>query len=436
MKLFPSTKDRVFLCLAAALVLSVAFAGMAQNGATEAIAGYSTPTGCPATNYPPGISPCSSNGMAEPAGDTFANDQASFEEQETIADGLGPVYNDKSCVNCHQNPVSGGISQITELRVGHTDSSGRFVNPTISINDGASSIPNRSLVNDRAICPQAQERTPGTETIATFRTSLNTLGDGYVESIDSNTLAALSNQEFNQSGGRIAGEFIQVPVLESPGQIRGGRFGWKDQQASLLSFSSDAYINEMGITNRLNATDTTSVCKTTSDPEDSTDDVGMQDIDHFAQFMRATKVPPRDTALANTFDAVTGHNLFVQIGCAICHQESLTTAPAGTVINGGAYTVPAALGSKIIHPFSDFLLHNVGTGDGIQQNGPADTANKMRTAPLWGVRSRDRLMHDGESLTRNNAILRHGGEANFVINNYRNLSTSQKNQLITFLNSL
>lgn len=440
MQLFPSTssttKDRTFFCLAAALVFSVVFAGSAQNGATPAPAGYTTPAGCPTGTMPPGIGPCASNGMAEPTGDTFAQDQASFEEQETIADGLGPVYNDKSCVNCHQNPVSGGISQITELRAGHTDSHGNFVNPTISINDGASSIPNRSLVNDRAICPQAQERTPGSETITTFRTSLNTLGDGFVEAIDSNTLAAIPRQQFNQSGGRIAGEFIQVPVLEAPGQIRGGRFGWKDQQASLLSFSSDAYINEMGVTNRLNPTDTTSVCKTTSDPEDPTDDIGMQDIDHFAQFMRATNVPPRDTALANTSDAITGHNLFVQVGCSLCHIESLTTAPAGTVINGGAYTVPVALGNKIIHPFSDFLLHNVGTGDGILQNGPADTARKIRTAPLWGMRSRGRLMHDGESLTRNDAILRHAGEAGFVINNYRNLTTTQKNQLITFLNSL
>jgi CxxC motif-containing protein (DUF1111 family) len=128
--------------------------------------------------------------------------------------------------------------------------------------------------------------------------------------------------------------------------------------------------------------------------------------------------------------------LFSAIGCNICHLTSITTAPTGTVINGGAFTVPAALGSKVIHPYSDFLLHNVGTGDGIVQNGPPDTANKMRTAPLWGSRTRDRLMHDGESLTRNDAILRHAGEATAVINNYRSLSTNQKNQLITFLNSL
>jgi len=106
------------------------------------------------------------------------------------------------------------------------------------------------------------------------------------------------------------------------------------------------------------------------------------------------------------------------------------------VINCGAFTVPAALGNKVIHPFGDFLLHNVGTGDGIVQNGGQSTRNKLRTPPLWGVRTRGRLMHDGQTLNRNEAILRHAGEATGVINNYRNLTTSQKNQLIRFLNSL
>ena len=152
--------------------------------------------------------------------------------------------------------------------------------------------------------------------------------------------------------------------------------------------------------------------------------------------MRATQAPPRDTALAATADAQTGATLFHNIGCDICHVSSITTSPAGTVINGGAFTVPAALGNKIIHPFSDFLLHNVGTGDGIVQNGGQATANKLRTVPLWGLRNKSRLMHDGATFTRNNAILRHAGEANGVITNYINLSTTQKNQLITFLQSL
>ena len=109
---------------------------------------------------------------------------------------------------------------------------------------------------------------------------------------------------------------------------------------------------------------------------------------------------------------------------------------AGTVINGGRLTVPAALGDKTIHPFSDFLLHNIGTGDGIVQNGPPTTRNKLRTAPLWGLRTRNQFMHDGQSLTLNGAILRHAGEAQAVISSYRRLTDARRAQLITFLRSL
>ena len=356
----------------------------------------------------------------------FDANKAAFEERETVEGGLGPVYNAQACAECHQNPVTGAISQVTELRAGHNDSFGNFVD-----------APGGSLINDRAIDASIQERVPGAETVRTFRTSLNALGDGYVECIDSNTLHAIATNQPSQSGGRISGRFIQVPVLEAAGNVRGGRFGWKNQHASLLSFSADAYLNEMGITSRLVPNENTSMGRSVAafdkvrDPEDT-----GNDIDAFAAFMRATKAPPRDTALAATPDAQIGSGLFDQVGCNICHVRAITTAPPGTVINGGAFTVPAALGNKRIRPFGDFLLHDVGTGDGIVQNGGQATRNELRTAPLWGVRTRDRLMHDGDSLTRNEAILRHAGEATGVINDYRALSTDQKNQLVTFLNSL
>ena len=418
----------IILCVVA-LAAAGAIVGIAQSG-TPAPAAYATPDFNDVGTRVSSVS----NGFTDNA--TFSADQEVFQEVDDIANGLGPVYNSRSCAECHNTPNVGGTSQVSELRVGHTDSFGNFVNPTIPINDGANSIPNRSLVNDRSICPQAAERVPGTETIQAFRATTNVLGDGFVEAIDSNTLLAIANNQPGQSGGQFAGQFIQVPVAEANGALRGGRFGWKNQQASLLSFAGDAYVNEQGITNRLNPTDTTTVCKTTTDPEDTTGSDGLADIDHFARFMRASQAPPRDTALAATSDAQTGASLFHAIGCDICHVSSITTAPAGTVINGGAFTVPAALGNKIIHPYSDFLLHDVGTGDGIVQNGGQSTANKMRTTPLWGLRTKSRLMHDLSTFTRNNAILEHGGEATFVINNYRSLSTTQKNQLITFLQSL
>src|SRR5262245_12628216 len=359
------------------------------------------------------------NGMVDQA--THDADRDVFAEQEQIADGLGPVYNSQSCGECHQNPVTGGISQITELRAGHFNGL-NFVD-----HHGG------SLINDRSINANFQERVLGGNEVRTFRTSLNTLGDGFIEAIDSNTLVAIANGQ----SASLRGTFIQVPVLESPGSIRGARFGWKNQHASLISFSADAYLNEMGITSPLQPTENTSngnsvaSIDTVPDPEDD-----GEDIEIFARFMRATKAPPRDAALAATADAVTGAAIFDAIGCDICHVPSIVTVAPGTSINGGEFIVPAALGNKRIRPFSDFLLHNVGTGDGIVQNGGQGTRNQLRTPPLWGMRSRDRLMHDGETLTRNEAILRHFGQANPVINNYILLSDNQKNQLITFLNSL
>jgi CxxC motif-containing protein (DUF1111 family) len=225
-------------------------------------------------------------------------------------------------------------------------------------------------------------------------------------------------------------------VLEAPGQNRIGRFGWKDQHSSLLSFIGDAYLNEMGVTNRLRPVDETTIGKVTADPEDVPDDLGLADIDHFAQFVRGTKAPPRDTDLAAGADAQVGHALFERIGCNLCHVQTITTAPPGTVINGGTFAVPGALGNKIIHPYGDFLLHDIGTGDGIVQAGPQDTANKLRTAPLWGLRTRPRLMHDHASLTLESAIERHKGEAEDVTERFFDLTEAQKRQLFTFLNSL
>jgi CxxC motif-containing protein (DUF1111 family) len=416
----PHTIVLVLVAAAAAYLTAFSVAVEGQTGVTEAPTGFDNLT----------------NGFTTQA--QFDADRATFEERDEIADGLGPVYNAQSCAECHQSPVTGAGSQVSELRAGHRDVFGNFVD-----------APGGSLINDRAINAAIQERVPGTETVRTFRMSTNALGDGFVEAINSNTLIAIANAQPGQSGGAITGHFIQVPVLEAPGSVRGGRFGWKNQNSSLLSFSADAYLNEVGITNRLLLTENTSMGNsvaafdTVSDSTPCDDGSGRicgedpeQDIEAFARFMRSTKAPPRDAALAATADAVAGSNLFNAIGCNICHVTSITTSSPGTIINGGALTVAAALGNKIIHPYGDFLLHDIGTGDGIVQNGGQATRNELRTQPLWGVRTHDRHMHDGESLTFNEAILRHAGEATFVTNNYRFLSTTQQNQLITFLKSL
>ena len=401
------------------------------------------------------------NGMTDDA--THAADQAKFEETEAISDGLGPLYNAQSCRECHQNPVSGGSSQISELRVGHRGPDGKFVNPDIPIARGTEIIKGRTLVNDRAICPnnafpasEIQERVPDSEKIRTFRVSLNLLGDGFVEAVPDQTFVDLAREQCQKNHKEICGQVLYVPVLEAPGQTAVGRFGWKDQHASLLSFSADAYLNEMGITSRLQPDEVTSLCNTASEPNDKPGSDGLSDIDHFARFVRATEAPARDAQLAQTTNARHGAELFDKVGCDICHVQTLTTAPAGTRVNGGAYTLAPALGGKQFHPYGDFLLHNVGTGDGIvvamlEHYGKRmyqtswknlsipefnNTANKIRTAPLWGVRLHSRLMHDGASTTLLDAILRHHGEAEHVTKKFEKLKPAEKEALLEFLYSL
>ena len=402
-----------------------------------------------------------SNGLADDA--THEADQMRFEEVELVSDGLGPLYNAQSCRECHQSPVSGAASQVAELRVGHQGPDGHFRNPEIPIAHGTEVISGRSLVNDRAICPNAafpdkeiQERVPETETIRTFRLSLSLLGDGFVEAVADKTLIDLAEQQCKSSHRKICGQVLEVPIVEAPGQMSVGRFGWKDQHASLLSFAGDAYLNEMGITNRIQPDEVTNLCNAHSEPNDTPGPDGLSDIDHFARFIRATKAPARDSQLANGTAAKKGEGLFDKIGCATCHVETLTTAPAGTKINGGTFTIPAALGSVTFHPWGDFLMHDVGTGDGILQatrehygkrvfqmmsdylskQDFESSRNKIRTSPLWGVRLRPRLMHDGESLTLRDAIMRHRGEAVHVSQKFEKLKGEDQEAIIEFLKSL
>src|SRR3989440_1594048 len=212
----------------------------------------------------------------------------------------------------------------------------------------------------------------------------------------------------------------------------------------------------MGIPSRLFPDEVTTLGNTVSEPNNTTDSSGLADIDRFPRFMRAAKAPARDTLLAATPAARRGSELFDAIGCATCHVRTLVTAAAGTVINGGTDTIPSALGEKVFHPFGDFLLHDIGTGDGIvmampEHYGPAvykvlwrefsidsvgRTRNKMRTAPLWGVRLRPRLMHDEGSLALRDAIGRHRGEASGTSKRFRKLTRSDQEAIIAFLQSL
>jgi CxxC motif-containing protein (DUF1111 family) len=475
------------LLIAGALVLGLTppSRGQAPAQATEALTGFDD----------------QSNGFSDP--ERRQADQKFFGEVERIApDGLGPLYNAQSCRECHQTPVSGAASQITELRVGHVEAHGLFQNPEIPINHGSEVIKDRTLINDRAICPEIQEHVPDTETVRTNRLVTSTLGDGYVEAISDETLLRIRKQQCKGSHGRICGQAVRVPVPESEGPDRIGRFGWKDQHASLLAFAADAYLNEMGVTSSLQKAEVTTTCNpavaTTlpnNDPSKITEpnslpdpkDNNLEDIEHFASFMRSLKAPARDQSIATGSDVKRGAELFDKIGCGSCHVKTIVTgkSPASS---GGAGLHPEALENRTIHPFSDFLLHDIGTGDGIavalvehfgrellekrfRQEGGAEAKepkekiedecsesyqtavaegekhpkllrdtlcarNKIRTAPLWGLRLRSRLMHDGNSVTLDDAIRRHRGEAAHVSEHFLKLKLADQKAVLAFLQSL
>ncbi len=355
---------------------------------------------------------------------SFNDDRFLFEEVETVADGLGPVYNADSCASCHQSVVTGGSSQVAEHRTGHLEAE-RFFEST-----------GGSLIQSRATNAEIVEHVSFEDDIRTFRLSTNTLGNGFVECIANSTLLAIRDR---QPPG-LRGTPLIASVLEANGLARIGRFGWKSQHASLESFSADAYVNEMGITSPFFPEENTSSglfvgFGTPYDPVRDPEDDGT-DVVAFADFMRSTKAPPRGPITA---DVEAGEQWFADVGCAGCHVPSIVTAAPGTAINGGTFIVPDALGNKIIHPYSDFLLHDVGTGDGIPVLPTAElqsTANQMRTAPLWGLRTRNRLMHDGLTSTAQEAIFRHAGQARGVTSAYRRLPADKQRQLLAFLASL
>jgi CxxC motif-containing protein (DUF1111 family) len=297
---------------------------------------------------------------------------------------------------------------------------------------------------------------------------------------------------------------VKVPVAESEGPDRIGRFGWKDQHASLLAFAADAYLNEMGITNGLQKTEVTTTCNPpvatsipNNDPTKITEpnslpdptDNNLEDIDHFASFMRSLKAPARDHTTAVASDEKHGAELFTNIGCASCDVPTIVTgkSPAGPA---GPGLHANALENRTIHPYSDFLLHDVGTGDGIaialveqfgrerlekrlrQETTAAGEAkessgktedecsesyqsavaegekqpkllrdalcarNKIRTAPLWGLRLRSRLMHDGNSVQLVEAIQRHKGEAAHVTEQFLRLKPWDQKARVALLQSL
>jgi CxxC motif-containing protein (DUF1111 family) len=341
-----------------------------------------------------------------------------FKEVEEAGEGLGPLFNGRGCAECHNVPAVGGITPMTEMRAGHRDADGKFHVVGFTTLFQMFSIPDH----------RCQAVMPAEVNVIARRMPIPLFGAGLVEAVPDEALLALEDP-FDRDRDGISGRAAIVTDVAT-GQRRVGRFGWKAQIATLLTFSGDAYTNEMGITNDmfplepLGGISQTRLreCDLVKDPEDAVDPrTGKRAIDNFEAFMKFLAPIPRGTI---TEEVRAGEQVFTTLGCASCHTPALTTGANAS----------AALNRKTLALFSDLLLHDVGTGDGIEQE--AAQQNEIRTPALWGLRLRRPLMHDGSAPTPVDAIQQHRGEASAVIDRYRAATEPMRRALLAFLDSL
>jgi CxxC motif-containing protein (DUF1111 family) len=368
----------------------------------------------------------------------FEAAREAFEEIETPESGLGVHFNARSCAECHLPPgdgrLPGGSGPITELRAGFNAANERFV-----------AAPGGTLITTSATAgatPEIRLLADGHDVRDRFLTP-SLFGAGLVEAVADDDLRRVARDQERRTRGRIQGLVREVPILEAPGQTAVGRFGWAAQHASLLSFSADAYRNEMGITSPLQPDDHTllgnPVDDGVADPEDTGGAFG-EDVELFADFMRALSAPPR-LASEDDREIRSGLRVFESIGCDTCHVPELRTAGTGTLLHGGTFRVPRALGRKRFHPYADFLLHDIGTGPDILREGlPAEARHRVRTAALWGLGTRvandEALLHDGSAQTIVDAIMRHGNSAAREAEAFEGLAEEDRANLLLFLESL
>jgi CxxC motif-containing protein (DUF1111 family) len=325
-----------------------------------------------------------------------------FLEVEASEEGLGPAFNGTSCAVCHNAPAIGGVSPVAELRAGRVNERGEF--ETL---DGTG----ETLFH-----------------VFARRVPIPVFGAGLVEAIPDETLRDLEDP-IDRNGDGVSGR-AAIVVDVATGDRRVGRFGWKAQHATLLAFGADAYRNEMGITNDLFPTeaafgvprDRMQLCDPFPDPEDFADPrTRRRGIDNFASFMRFLAPVAREGATPQT---QAGEKVFQALGCATCHVPVLMTGPSSNPL----------FNRKRVELFSDLLLHDVGTGDGIRQ-ASAD-AHEIRTPALWGLRFRRPLLHDGSAATIERAVLRHGQEADLARRGFEQLNDVDRAALVAFLKSL
>ena len=368
-------------------------------------------------------------GLSTAEQERYERGRQAFETSHRIETGLGPVFSDSACNRCHNKKGVGGAGIQSATVVGRLDN-GTFDplraqgGPTLAsatvLLEPAADV--RRLIPDCTLPRDGEPLPPGANVVARRRTT-PLFGLGLVDATPDATFLALAQAQ----PARIRGRAPLVPNLRSGGRSV-GKFGWKAQAPSLHQFSGMALLLELGITNPEFATEEPplgdaarlSACDAVAELEE--DAAGVQHLTDFMQLLAPIPALPRGAT------ARAGDPLFTRVGCDGCHVRRLRS---------GSHPV-AALSEQTYAPYSDFLLHDMGTlGDQIGSDGDA-RPSEMRTAPLWGghLAGGSRLLHDGRARSFQRAIELHDGQGAAARDAFAALSEAQRAQLLAFLATL
>jgi CxxC motif-containing protein (DUF1111 family) len=346
-------------------------------------------------------------------------DKAFNDDIFTAETGLGPVFVATSCGTCHAGDGK-GHPFTTLTRFGQTDSTGNKF-----LHSGGPQLQNRAIYNYQA------ETIPAGATFSKFTPPANT-GLGFLDAVpDAVLLANADPTDVNGDGISGRPNWISIPayLATRPNSITQsgryiGRFGKKAAAYDLFHQTVNAYNQDMGIVSVYEPYDTYN--GQMLDPE-----VPNQTVIDVVAYLKMLKAPIQRNS--NDADIITGKNIFLQINCGKCHVPEMRSGNSPI----------AALSGKAFFPYSDFLLHDMGSAldDGYTE-GNATTA-EWRTPPLWGLGLSKNsqggkyfLLHDGRAKSIEEAIMLHGGEAQQSKTNFQQLNQADKARLTKFLESL
>ncbi|MEZ6004388.1 MAG: di-heme oxidoredictase family protein [Planctomycetota bacterium] len=353
----------------------------------------------------------------------FEEGHTTFITPLTIADGVGPIFNEVSCNTCHNQPAAGGFSPRRVTRFGVAAVGSTPFDPLNFLGG--------TLLQDQSLDLNCREYVPTEATVTAMRGTPILFGAGLLERIsDADVQTVLASQSPS-----VQGVMRTVVPIENPGSTPlGSRFGWKGGVATVHSFSLDASLNEMGITSFFLPNENApngdgallAACDTVNDPEDLPDGTGLTRADRFTHFQRFL-APPAQTPRSG----MLGEAIFASVGCAECHTPR--------------YTLPSdpdpVFSGRVVAPYSDFLLHDMGAlGDGIVDGIASET--QMMTRPLWGMAFRTALLHDGRATGAafdglvDMVVAEHGGQASASRAAYQALTAGDRALVVAFLQSL